>query len=208
MPSFFRTAREKGLKPIVGAEMTLQGGLPHHPARKGSERIRQPLPPDHKGPAFRLEGRPPSLLCPSRRIERRPHLSLGMQKGEIPSALLQGRREDAEKAVLKYRSVFPPGASSLELQHHLDPEDTKLCRQLVELAGRPAVLPVVTNNVHYRQRQDYRLHDVLTCIRNRVSLDESAPFRRPNSEYFLKRARRDSSFWPACRIGRSGRPSP
>ncbi len=186
VPRFFRAAREKGLKAIVGAELTLQGD--HHITL---------LARDPKGYANLCRLITKAQLSGSKGD---PHLPLssigelsegliclsGCKRGEIPKLLLQGRKEDAEKTVDKYRSLFSPGAFYLELQHHLDPEDTRLCRQLADLAKRTAVLPVATNNVHYRKRQDFRLHDVLTCIRNRVSLDDSAPFRRPNSEYFLK----------------------
>lgn len=187
-PRFFRSARERGLKPILGAEMTLQEG--HHITL---------LVKDHKGYGNLCRLISAAQLSGSKGD---PHLSFaflagsndgliclsGCKKGEIPSLLLQGKREDAQRVLLKYRSIFPPGRLYLELQHHLDPEDTRLCRQLVELAGTTGVPPVVTNNVHYMKRQDSRLHDVLTCIRHRVSLDESSPFRRPNSEYYLKRA--------------------
>jgi len=186
VPPFFRAAREKGLKAIVGAELTLDGG--HHLTL---------LVRDPKGYANLCRLITKAQLSGSKGD---PHLPLssigelsegliclsGCKKGEIPRLLLQGRKEEAERAIEKYRSLFSPGAFYLELQHHLDPEDTRLCRQLADLAKKTGILPVATNNVHYRERQGSRLHDVLTCIRNRVSLDDSTPFRRPNSEYFLK----------------------
>ena len=186
VPRFFRAAREKGLKAIVGAELTLEGDL--HLTL---------LVRDWKGYGNLCRLITKAQLSGSK---GEPHLPLasigamsegliclsGCKKGEIPKLLLQGKKDEAEKAVGTYQSLFSPGAFFLELQHHLDPEDTRLCRLLVELAKRTGTPLVATNNVHYRQREDSRLHDVLTCIRNRVSLDDSAPFRRPNSEYFLK----------------------
>jgi len=186
VPRFFRAAREKGLKAIVGAELTLQGDFhitllvrdPKGYANLGRLITKAQLSGSKGDPHLPLSSigeLSEGLICLS-----------GCKRGEIPKLLLQGRKENAEKAIGTYRSLFSPGAFYLELQHHLDPEDTRLCRQLTDLAKKTAVLPVATNNVHYRQRQGFRLHDVLTCIRNRVSLDDSAPFRRPNSEYFLK----------------------
>ena len=55
--------------------------------------------------------------------------------------------------------------------------------------SRLGLRPVATNNVHYSAREDHRLQDILVCIKNRVTLDNSAEFRRPNSEYYLKGAR-------------------
>ena len=186
VPRFFRAAREKGLKAIVGAELTLQGDF-HITLLvrdlKGYANLCRLIT---KAQLSGSKGDPHLPLSPIGELSEGLICLSGCKKGEIPKLLLQGRKEDAEKAIGKYRSLFSPGAFYLELQHHLDPEDTRLCRQLTDLAKKTAVLPVATNNVHYRQRQGFRLHDVLTCIRNRVSLDDSAPFRRPNSEYFLK----------------------
>ncbi len=186
VPRFFRAAREKGLKAIVGAELTLQGDfhltlLVRDP--KGYANLCRLIT---KAQLSGSKGDPHLPLSSIGELSEGLICLSGCKRGEIPKLLLQGRKEDAEKAIDKYRSLFSPGAFYLELQHHLDPEDTRLCRQLTDLAKKTAVLPVATNNVHYRKRRDFRLHDVLTCIRNRVSLDDSSPFRRPNSEYFLK----------------------
>ncbi len=186
VPQFCRSARAAGIKPIVGAELTLEnachitllakdargyGNLSRLVTRaqlsgsKGSPRLAF----DH---IAALSG---GLICLS-----------GCKKGEIASLLLQGKREDALEAARRYMSVFPPGSLYLEMQHHLDPEDRSLCRKLMDLAKKTGIPPVAANNVHYRERSGHRLHDVLVCIRNRVGLDDSAPFRRPNSEYYLK----------------------
>ncbi len=83
-------------------------------------------------------------------------------------------------------SIFGPDNFFIEVQHHLEPGGARLCRRLCDLACDIGVPAVATNNVHYAARAGHRLADVLACIRNRVSLDDSAPFRRPNSEYYLK----------------------
>jgi error-prone DNA polymerase len=186
VPPFFRAAREKGLKAIVGAELTLDGGchltlLVRDP--KGYANLCRLIT---KAQLSGSKGEPRLPLSSVGELSEGLICLSGCKKGEIPGLLLQGRKEEAERAIEKYCSLFSPGAFYLELQHHLDPEDTRLCRQLADLAKKTGVLLVATNNVHYGERHGARLHDVLTCIRNRVSLDDSTPFRRPNSEYFLK----------------------
>jgi DNA polymerase-3 subunit alpha len=44
---------------------------------------------------------------------------------------------------------------------------------------------VATNNVHYATQEGHLLQDVLVCIRDNSTLDESTQLR-PNSEYYLK----------------------
>jgi error-prone DNA polymerase len=186
VPRFYKAAQQAGIKPVIGAEMTLHGRfhltlLAQNAAgyanlcrlvtrsqlagSKGSPRL------DFQD----LDGFTGGLICLS-----------GCKHGEIATLLLQGKPDEAEKAARTCMSVFAPRHFYIELQHHLDPEDAKLCRSLADLAAKLGVPVVATNNVHYTDRADFRLHDVLTCIGNRVGLDDSAPLRRPNSEYYLK----------------------
>ncbi len=186
MPQFFRTARNTGIRAIAGAELTLEhdrhitllvknqkgyGNLSRLITRaqlsggKGNPHL------DFASIAELSEG----LVCLS-----------GCRKGEIPGLLLQGKKDDAEKTARGYMEVFPRGSFFVELQHHFEREDTRLCRRLADLAAAVGAPLVVTNNVHYTERTGHRLHDVLVCIKNRVGLDESSPFRRSNSEYYLK----------------------
>src|SRR5271157_3846712 len=185
-PQFFRVAKEAGIKPIIGAELTLESSFhvtllvensagytnlsrlitkAHLAGSKGDPRL------TFADLAERSEG----LICLS-----------GCSKGEIPSLMLKGKKDEALQAAQKYRALFGPDHFSIELQHHLHPEDSKLCKQLVELAKKLGFYTVATNNVHYSVREDHRLQDILVCIKNRVILDNSAGFRKPNSEYHLK----------------------
>jgi error-prone DNA polymerase len=185
-PRFCRAAKDAGIKPIVGAEVTLEGG--NHltllvrdatgyanlsalitkaqlSGVKGSPRLDAALLARHH------EG----LICLS-----------GCARGAIPSLVLAGRYDEAAAAVRRCLSVFGQDNFFIEVQHHLDPGGARLCRKLCDLARALGVPAVATNNVHYAARDGHRIADVLACIKNRVCLDDSAPFRRPNSEYYLK----------------------
>lgn len=184
-PQFFRSARQAGIKPMIGAEITLEEGF-HLTLlvkdKRGYENLSRLIT---KAQLSGSKGKPRIGFDRVAELSEGLFCLSGCKKGEVQFLLLQGRRDDAEDAVKKYNSAFP-NRFYLELQHHLDPEDTRLCRGLFDLGKKTGVRAVATNNVHYRQRPEHRLHDVLTCIRNRVSLDESAPFRKANSEYYLK----------------------
>ena len=189
VPQFFRAARDMGLKPIVGAELTLEDGLPRYPARKGSEGLWQPLPPDHEGPAFRHEGQIPFSLSPVSPMGAKAlSASRGAKEGRSRGSSCREGGRMRKGPPFDTGLSSPPAAFYLELSTTLTRKIPGCAGSSSELAGKTGIPPVVTNNVHYRKRQDYRLHDVLTCIRHRESLDDSAPFRRPNSEYYLKGA--------------------
>jgi len=195
-PRFFKAAREAGVKPILGAELTLEGGF-HVTllvqngtgyANLSRAITRSQLSGTKGDPSLSfsaLASYTGGLICLS-----------GCRRGEVPSLLLKGRKVDAIKAARRYLDLFSPHFY-IELQHHLHPDDTRLCGQLMDVAREIGVRPVASNNVHYPVRDDFRLHDVLVCIKNRVALEASAPFRRANSEYYLKGAKKMLELLPA-----------
>ncbi|MEO8609558.1 MAG: error-prone DNA polymerase [Chloroflexota bacterium] len=185
---FITAAQKAGIQPIVGAEMTLEGG--HHltllvenepgwrnlcylitRARHNAQKDKAFLP------AAALIDHTAGLIALS-----------GCRQGEIPQAVLQGRWDEALAAGAHYRALFGPGHFFIELQRHLLEEDEQLVEALVTVARQLRIGYVATNNVHYAIEARYRLQEVLVCIRNKTNLDESHHVRRPNTEYYLKSA--------------------
>ena len=86
------------------------------------------------------------------------------------------------------RSVFP-GRLHVELQrHHLRDEEHRN-RALVELAGRLRLPLVATGGVRYAHRHDKELADVLTCIREGVTLDRAGRLLDAQRERHLRSPR-------------------
>jgi error-prone DNA polymerase len=184
--TFSKAARDAGIKPITGAELSLEGG--YHLTLlvendKGYRNLSRLITKAHlagsKGDPVlalsELQGNTEGLICLS-----------GCMKGRIASLLFKGEKEAALLAVQEYRDLFGHDNFFIEIQNHLLPDDRKLTLHLVNLARNLSLKTVATNNVHYVVRDDHMLQDVLVCIKNRVTLDKSAPFRKMNSEYFLK----------------------
>lgn len=184
--NFYKAARQLGIKPIVGAELTLEGG--HHLTLLAKNnrgysnlcRLITHAQLSHgKGSACldyaTLSRYSADLFCLS-----------GCRKGEVPSLILAGKGEQAVNSARKHLKIFGRDNFFIELQNNLCPEDRRLCRELVELTNALGVRYVATNNVHYARREEHRLQDVLVCIKNRTTLDESHHLRHPNSEFYLK----------------------
>lgn len=183
---FLAAAKARGIQPILGAELTLAGGY-HVTLLVETERgwrnlchlISQAQANAPKGqaalPAGALSGHTEGLICLS-----------GCREGPIARALRQWDRPGAYNAAKRLRDLFGPANTYIELQHHLEPEDAALCRDLVSLAQQLALGSVATNNVHYLRREDAPLHDVLVAIRHRTTLDAAGTALRGNSEYYLK----------------------
>jgi error-prone DNA polymerase len=195
-PEFVAAARRHGVRPILGAELTLTGELPdrlthltllvangrgwrnlcyliararHHATVKGTAYL----------PADELGGHTDGLLALS-----------GCRQGALATALLADDAATAQAIATRYRALFGRASFIIELQQHLLPDDERLNAELVELAETFGVDYVATNNVHYAQRDGHRLQDVLVCIRHGCALDneDALTHLRPNSEYTLKSA--------------------
>ncbi|MBA3867681.1 MAG: error-prone DNA polymerase [Anaerolineae bacterium] len=184
-PHFVRIAQKAGIKPILGAELTLhdhscltllvkneQGwrnlsamiSVAQHNAPKGESLL----------PEGGLEGHTDGLIALS-----------GGQLGRISSAVLHGNYQAAVSAANEFIRLFGKDHFWFELQHHLHPKDNQLVADLVDLAGQIGIGVVATNNVHYAVRDRHKLHDVLRCIHYKTTLDEATQLNS-NSEYYLK----------------------
>ncbi|MCC6612861.1 MAG: error-prone DNA polymerase [Anaerolineae bacterium] len=184
--AFVAAARAHGIKPAVGAEMTLDDGshltllvendvgwsnlcslitIAQANAPKGEAAL----------PERELETHATGLIALS-----------GCRKGKIAQAVLANRLSEARDVAVRYRDWFGHSNFVIELQHHQLPQDSRLSARLVALAQSLDLAYVATNNVHYARREEHELQDVVVCIRTHTTLDTSYHVRRPNSEYYLK----------------------
>ncbi|MGE3066005.1 MAG: error-prone DNA polymerase [Variibacter sp.] len=79
-----------------------------------------------------------------------------------------------------------PGAAYLAATHRLGGDDRRRLALLAELAARCGTPLVATNDVQYHDRARKQLHDLLTCIREHVTIDNAGLRIAPNAEQVLK----------------------
>jgi error-prone DNA polymerase len=182
---FYKACLEANIKPIIGAEMTLENG--NHLTLLASNntgysnlcRLITRAQLEHR------KGRPVLSLETLARHSAGLICLSGCRKGEIVSSIASGQMEHAYEVARRYIEMFGRENFHVELQNNFYPDDEHLCRDLVDLARSLELGYVATNNVHYANKENHRLHDVLTCIKNRTTLDECASLRL-NSEFHLK----------------------
>lgn len=107
-------------------------------------------------------------------------------KGEISYHLGEGRREEAEKAALEYASIFEKGDFYIEVQDHGLEIQKKIKPELVALAKRLGLPIVATNDVHYLRKDDAESHDVLLCIQTNKKVTDSDRIRFGTQEFYFK----------------------
>ena len=111
----------------------------------------------------------------------------GCHRGAVPSAAQRGDLDGAVTAAARLRDLFG-SRLHIELWHHGMPEDDPRNDLMAEVAGRLSLPVVATNNVHYHDRNDAHLSEVLAAIGGRRSLAAHDGFRPATDERFLKPA--------------------
>jgi error-prone DNA polymerase len=209
------TGRSQGLHTLAGAELTFEGE--HHltvlaaNARGWSNlstlvshaRMRTAGdagtgtsagtgPYDRGNPRVRMAellARPEGLVVLS-----------GCPRGRIPTLL---RRED-EAGALRFATPLREAFGDrfvVEVMNHDTLEESDLVEPLIALAQRLDAPWVVTNNAHYADPAGREVHDVLTCLRHQVTLDEAGTRLRPNDGWHLVDRRRLGERWRHHRAG-------
>ena len=112
----------------------------------------------------------------------------GCLSGEVPRALLAGRNDYARELLDWYMSVFGPDRFFFELQHHEIPELPEINRKLIELGKRYNGQFVATNDVHYVDREDAELQDILLCIQTGSLYSDPDRMRMTDPSYYLRSA--------------------
>ena len=105
--------------------------------------------------------------------------------GQLPRLLLADRPEEARELALQYKELFGEDYY-IEIQRHgIDDEDAVM-PQLVELARELNIKIVVTNDVHYLNREDAEIQDVMMCVQMGKYLDDTDRMKFQGEEFYLK----------------------
>jgi len=109
----------------------------------------------------------------------------GCGSSELAHLILEGRTEEARQLIGWYREVFPD-RYFLELQEHDIPDLTKVNRELVAFARKFSLPLVATNDVHYTNRDEAAIHDVLLCIQTGKTTNEPNRMRMDNDSFYMR----------------------
>ncbi|HEX6459778.1 MAG TPA: error-prone DNA polymerase [Thermoleophilaceae bacterium] len=188
---FAQAAGPLGLRPITGAEVTLDDG--HHltllcETREGYRNLCRLITSAHEHTRVRpAEPTPPkvSLEDVERHADGLVCLSGCARDGALAARL--ERREHAAAAALGRRLLRAFGRERfrVELQRPFARHDRRRNRLLSELAERLGVPCVATGNVHAHVRARVALQDAFVAVRLGTTLDESEPARRGNTSHVL-----------------------
>jgi error-prone DNA polymerase len=182
---FAQAARGFGIQPITGAEITLTDGshLTLLAAdRQGYRNLSNLITYSH------IRDRQRPALDPRHLAEHAQGLILltGCPRGQLPTLIAQGRRDEARSLLQQYLEWFGTSNVLVELQQRIVWGDVGRNRRLAELADELGTGVVATNSVHYHVPDRRRLQDALVAIRHNKSLEETHRERRVNGQFYLK----------------------
>jgi DNA polymerase-3 subunit alpha len=110
----------------------------------------------------------------------------GCLSGEIPRALHNDDLERAEKKLQWYLNVFGRDRFFIELQSHNIQGLAQTNQRLVDLGNRHQLEFIAANDVHYINKEDARLQDILLAIQTGSLLSDPKRMRMNDDSYYLR----------------------
>jgi error-prone DNA polymerase len=183
---FAHAAKHAGIRPITGAEVTLEGG--RHvtllcESGRGYANLCRILTATHAG--TRRPGREDrEPLPPSVPLETVAELNEGLVC--LSGCARDGLALHDQHGAARLADAFGPERFYVELQRPYERGDARRHTTLRDLAAHLGVETVATGNVHAHTPRRALLQDALVAIRCRTSLDGCERERRGNREAVLR----------------------
>ncbi len=193
MVKFYKAARGKGIKPIVGCDVWISNDAERDkPSRllllvKNQQGYLQLcellakawLTNQHRGRAeIRTEwlenGQASGLIALS-----------GAHNGDVGQGIDNGNIDAAERCAQRWAAIFP-GSFYIEIQRYGQPNMDNHVRRAVNLAARLQLPVVATHPIQFLTQEEYVAHEVRTCIAEGEILGNSRRVKRFNEQQGFK----------------------
>ncbi len=181
---FFGAAERAGIKPIIGTVLTIDDGTTPPKDRVDFDRWGERLlllAEDKVGYTNLCRLVSMAQMPNAKGMARLPADELVSHSSHLTALIA-----DPKDRLPYYQEVFGRDRVFLELHDHLGQGDRGRNQALIELAAAYRAPLVITNEVFYATQDRHRLHDVITAIRHRTTLDEAYRYLHGNTEHALK----------------------
>lgn len=105
--------------------------------------------------------------------------------GELSSRILGGDTEGAKEAAKNFKEIFGRDYY-IELQPPIMRDQMIVNPKLIEIARALDIPLVATNDVHYIERNEAELQDILMCISMQKRIDDPGRLKFESDQYYLK----------------------
>jgi DNA polymerase-3 subunit alpha len=198
---FYKEAHRRGVKPILGCEAYVTTGSRHDrtPVSAGGPSTHHLvlLAKDDTGyrnlmklssKAF-LEGFYYRPRMDRELLEAHSEGLIALTaclKGEVPSALLEGKEERALETLGFYQEIFGKDSVYIEVMDHDIDAERRIIPMLRRLAARTGAKVVATNDCHYLTGAHAESQDLLICIGTGKEFDDPKRLRMATAELYFK----------------------
>lgn len=179
-----KKARELGIKPIQGAEITMEDGS-HLTLLAENNQGYQNLCSLITASFANNQTKP--YLTWEQLKQHHSHLIAltGCRRSAIWQALLRRNYQAAEKYLQRLINIFGRNNLYLEMINTYLPRTKQVLKWIEQLSQYTNVPYVATNNVHYATKDLFNLYDLLVCVRTGTTLNDIHPERPLNGENYL-----------------------
>ncbi|MDR2517328.1 MAG: DNA polymerase III subunit alpha [Spirochaetaceae bacterium] len=118
--------------------------------------------------------------------------------GEIPALYLEGKDGQAEALAFWFRDLFGPDNFYLELQDHGIAEQKKANAALIALSRKTGIPLVVTNDIHYLEKDDAETQDIMLCVGTQAKRNDEKRMRFEGREFYFKTGDEMAALFPDC----------
>lgn len=194
---FYRTAKETGIKAIIGCEFYVHDGDIHEKNAANNPLYHLVLLAKDRDGYMNLVKLVSIAHCEGMYYKPRINFDLIKQYskgliccsaclgGEVLQNLLKQDYEKAKATAQKYKDLFGDDYY-IELQDHGLDEQKRTNPDLIKIARELDIKMVITNDSHYLKKEDADWHDTLLCLQtNALKADENR-FHFPNNEFYVK----------------------
>jgi DNA polymerase-3 subunit alpha len=193
---FYQTAKEAGIKPIIGCEIYIAQGSRF--SKNTGERNNFHLillAKDQTGyqnliqltTKAHLEGFYYKPRVDKELLEQHKDGLIALsacKSGELSQLILSGRYDDAKQTALWYQKTF--GDFYLEIMRHPIPEIEAVNKYLVKMGKELNIPLVATNDTHYVKKEDASAHDILLCIGTNTTVHDEKRMKMAGDFFYLK----------------------
>ncbi|MBQ7339242.1 MAG: DNA polymerase III subunit alpha [Clostridia bacterium] len=109
----------------------------------------------------------------------------GCLQGRVTKLLLNGDIEGAKNAAIMLKEMFGEDFY-LEIQDHGMPEQKRVNPLIIKLGKELGIGIVATNDVHYIEKEDSEVQDVVACISTKSTIDDPTRFKMETDQAYLK----------------------
>lgn len=183
-PRFYKACREAGIRSIVGAELTTpEGRLPVLvESRIGYQNLCRLIT------STKLSAEKGSGVTSIEEMADAVSGTICLTGGRDGALvrLLQRDREEARVWLARLQHQWGADRVYVEVQRHFARDQEALNQGLIELARTQKAPLLATNGVRHAAESGRVLHDVLTCIHHKTTLDRAGRLLNRNAERHLK----------------------